>query len=86
MSTPDKRCTSARSAKAESSKLKAAITEAYRAIGPETLRRIYLNAPETGKALMLLTNNLTLSAVTTTALGKARWQVEMFFTPVLSLS
>ena len=46
---------------------------------PETLRRIHLIVPETGKELVLLTNNFKLSAVTIAALYKARWQVELFF-------
>ena len=46
---------------------------------PETLRRIHLIVPETGKALMLLTNNFLLPAATIAALYKARWQVELFF-------
>ena len=46
---------------------------------PETLRRINLIVPETGKALMLLTNNFLLPAATIAALCKARWQVELFF-------
>jgi hypothetical protein len=53
---------------------------------PETLRRIHLIVPETGKHLVLLTNNFLLPAVTIAALYKARWQVELFFNPVLSLS
>ena len=52
----------------------------------ETLRCIHLIVPETGKELVLLTNNFKLSAVTIAALYKARWQVELFFNPVLSLS
>ena len=46
---------------------------------PERLRRIRLIVPETGKALVLLTNNFKLPAVTIAALYKARWQVELFF-------
>ena len=46
---------------------------------PETLRRIHLIVPETGKELVLLTNNFLLPAVTIAALYKARWQVELFF-------
>ena len=46
---------------------------------PETLRRIHLIVPETGKSLVLLTNNFLLPAVTIAALYKARWQVELFF-------
>jgi Transposase DDE domain/Domain of unknown function (DUF4372) len=46
---------------------------------PDTLRRIHLIVPETGKVLVLLTNNFKLPAVTIAALYKARWQVELFF-------
>ena len=46
---------------------------------PETLRRIHLIVPETGRELVLLTNNFKLPAVTIAALYKARWQVELFF-------
>ena len=46
---------------------------------PETLRRIHLIVLETSQALVLLTNNFKLSAVTIAALYKARSQVELFF-------
>ncbi len=46
---------------------------------PEHLRRIRFKDPETGKTLVFLTNNFTLSAATLCALYKARWQVELFF-------
>ena len=46
---------------------------------PETVRRIDLVVPETGKHLVLLSNNFELPAVTLAALYKARWQVELFF-------
>ena len=46
---------------------------------PEHLRRIRFKDPETGKALVFLTNNFTVSAATICALYKARWQVELFF-------
>ena len=46
---------------------------------PEKFRRIKFNDPETGKALVFLTNNFTLPASTICALYKARWQVELFF-------
>ena len=46
---------------------------------PETLRRIHLIVPETGKHLVLLTNHFSLPATTIAALYKARWQVELFF-------
>jgi len=43
------------------------------------LRRIKLNAPETGKSLVFLTNNFALPALTIARLYKYRWQVELFF-------
>jgi Transposase DDE domain/Domain of unknown function (DUF4372) len=46
---------------------------------PEHLRRIRFKDPETGKALVFLTNNVTWPAATICALDKARWQVELFF-------
>jgi hypothetical protein len=46
---------------------------------PEHLRRIRFKDPETGKALVFLTNNFTLPTATICALYKARWQVELFF-------
>ncbi len=46
---------------------------------PEHLRRIRFKDPETGKALVFLTNNFTLPAATICALDEARWQVERFF-------
>jgi IS4 transposase len=46
---------------------------------PERMRRIRFNDPVTGKTLVFLTNNFTLSATTICALYKARWQVELFF-------
>jgi hypothetical protein len=46
---------------------------------PVHLRRIRFKDPETGKTLVFLTNNFTVTAVTICALYKARWQVELFF-------
>ena len=46
---------------------------------PQQLRRIRFNDPETGKTLVFLTNNFTLSSQTICALYKNRWQVELFF-------
>ena len=46
---------------------------------PEHLRRIKFNDPDTGKALVFLTNNTALPALTICALYKSRWQVELFF-------
>src|SRR5882757_3529708 len=46
---------------------------------PEKLRRIrYLDA-KTGKRLIFLTNNFSLSAITIAQLYRCRWQVELFF-------
>jgi IS4 transposase len=46
---------------------------------PEYMRRIRFKDPESGKTLVFLTNNTTLPALTTAALYKNRWQVELFF-------
>jgi hypothetical protein len=46
---------------------------------PERLRRIKFNDPVTRKALVFLTNNTALPALTICALYKSRWQVELFF-------
>ncbi len=40
------------------------------------LRRIRFNDPETGKALVFLTNNFSLPAITVTDLYRCRWQIE----------
>jgi IS4 transposase len=46
---------------------------------PERLRRIRFRDTETGKALIFLTNNFDLPALTIAALYKNRWRVELFF-------
>ena len=46
---------------------------------PAQLRRIRFKDADSGKTLVFLTNNFTLSAATICALYKARWQVELFF-------
>ena len=46
---------------------------------PSQLRRIRFKVPETGKTLVLLTNQFDFPAATTCALYKDRWQVEIFF-------
>ncbi len=46
---------------------------------PEHLRRIRFKDPESGKTLVLLTNNTTLPPLIIAALYKSRWQVELFF-------
>lgn len=43
------------------------------------LRRVRFNDPETGQALVLLSNQMTLPAATICALYKNYWQVELFF-------
>ena len=43
------------------------------------LRRIRFKDPETGKRLVFLTNNFTLTPITITELYRCRWQVELFF-------
>jgi hypothetical protein len=45
---------------------------------PEALRRIRFKTQE-GKALVFLTNNFALPALTITELYRCRWQVELFF-------
>jgi hypothetical protein len=46
---------------------------------PEPLRRVKLRDPESGKALVFLTNNLDLPAPTIAELYRCRWQIELFF-------
>ena len=46
---------------------------------PEHLRRIRFKDPESGKTLVLLTNNTTLPTLTIAAIYKSCWQVELFF-------
>ncbi len=46
---------------------------------PDKLRRIKCVDAETGKAVVLLTNNFALPAATVAKLYKCRWQVELFF-------
>lgn len=46
---------------------------------PEHLRRIRFKDPQSGKALIFLTNHQTLPALTVCGLYKSRWQVELFF-------
>jgi hypothetical protein len=46
---------------------------------PDPLRRIGYRDPETGKGLVFLTNNFTVSALTITQLYRSRWQIELFF-------
>jgi Transposase DDE domain/Domain of unknown function (DUF4372) len=46
---------------------------------PDRLRRISYRDPESGKALVFLTNNFDLPALTVAQLYKCRWRVELFF-------
>ena len=46
---------------------------------PTHLRRVSYTDPESGKALVFLTNNMALAASTICALYKSRWRVELFF-------
>jgi hypothetical protein len=46
---------------------------------PEPLRRIRIKDLETGKSIVLLTNNWTLPALTIGQLYRCRWQIELFF-------
>src|SRR5580658_3378379 len=46
---------------------------------PDRLRRISYRDPESGKALVFLTNNFDLPALTIAQLYKCRWRVELFF-------
>ena len=45
----------------------------------ETLRRIGYRDPQSGKALVFLTNNFTVPALTIARLYHCRWQIELFF-------
>jgi len=46
---------------------------------PAPLRRIGYRDPDTGKALVFLTNNFTVPALTITRLYHGLWQIELFF-------
>lgn len=46
---------------------------------PAALRRIGYRDPLTGKKLVFLTNNFTVSALTIAHLYRCRWQIELFF-------
>jgi hypothetical protein len=46
---------------------------------PDRLRRVSYKDPESRKALVFLTNNFDLPALTIAQLYKCRWQVELFF-------
>ena len=46
---------------------------------PQPLRRIRIKDLQTGRSLVVLTNNFALPALTVTALYRSRWQIELFF-------
>jgi hypothetical protein len=46
---------------------------------PEPLRRVRCHDLETGSTLVLLTNHMSLEALTACELYRSRWQVELFF-------
>jgi len=46
---------------------------------PEKLRRIKVRDTETGKTIVLLSNNFILPAATIAQLYRCRWQIELFF-------
>jgi hypothetical protein len=46
---------------------------------PDRFRRVSYRDPENGKALVFLTNNFDLPALTVAQLYKGRWRVELFF-------
>jgi IS4 transposase len=46
---------------------------------PDPLRRIGYRDPQTGVALVFLTNNFTVPALTIVQLYQGRWQIELFF-------
>ena len=46
---------------------------------PDRFRRVSYRDPDSGKALVFLTNNFDLPALTIAQLYKCRWRVELFF-------
>jgi IS4 transposase len=50
----------------------------YSRVGfPDPLRRIKIRDPQTGKSVVLLTNNFDLPALTIGELYRCRWQIEL---------
>ena len=52
---------------------------------PDRLRRIRSKDPETGKIIVILTNNFSWSAKTIALIYKDRWQIELFFKAIKQL-
>lgn len=52
---------------------------------PYRLRRIRSKDPETGKIIVILTNNFSWSAKTIALIYKDRWQIELFFKTIKQL-
>jgi len=46
---------------------------------PEPLRRVRIKDLQTGRSLVVLSNNFALPALTITSLYRCRWQIELFF-------
>lgn len=46
---------------------------------PEPLRRVRIKSLDSGKSIILLTNNFDLPALSITTLYRCRWQIELFF-------
>jgi hypothetical protein len=46
---------------------------------PEPLRRVRIKDLQSGKSLVVLTNNFALPALSITTLYRCRWQIELFF-------
>lgn len=46
---------------------------------PKQLRRVKVEDPDTGKRIVILTNNTELDAATLAALYRNRWKIELFF-------
>jgi len=46
---------------------------------PQPLRRVRIKDLQTGRSLVVLTNNFALPALTITTLYRCRWQIELFF-------